>query len=116
MAADTLELAAGEFLVREGEDSTQMYFLQTGSMSVIKRSEDQEKQIGTIYAGEVVGEMSFLDNEPRCASVKAINDCQLVIIPPAKFEKMFQDLPVWYKALVNTLLERLRKANSRVRI
>jgi len=115
-SSETIKVPKGDYLIREGEESTQMYFLQKGSMSVLKRIGDSEKQIGTIYAGEVVGEMSFLDKQPRCASVKAISDCELVAIPVAKFEKFFDDLPVWYKALIHTLLERLRRANARIRI
>jgi CRP/FNR family cyclic AMP-dependent transcriptional regulator len=114
--AQLVQVAKGETLIHEGEECTQMYYLQSGSMSVHKRTNDTEKQIGTIYAGEVVGEMSFLDKQPRCASVKAISDCELVIIPSDKFEKMFQELPVWYKALVHTLLDRLRRSNARVRV
>lgn len=116
MSNETIKILKGDYLIREGEESTQMFFLQKGSMSVLKKIGDAEKQIGTIYAGEVVGEMSFLDKQPRCASVKAISECELVSIPSAKFEKFFNDLPVWYRALVSTLLERLRRANARIRI
>lgn len=112
----TLSLEPEEYLIREGEESTQMYFLQTGTMAVFKRKGDATIQIGTIYSGEVVGEMSFLDKEPRSASVKAISDCVLTVIPSEKFEKTLNSLPAWYKALVHTLLDRLRRANSRIRV
>lgn len=111
-----IKVIKDDFLIREGDESTEMFYLQSGTMNVFKRIGDQEKQIGTIYPGEVVGEMSFLDKSPRCASVKAITDCELVSVPSEKFEKMFKDLPLWYRALVNTLLDRLRKANARIRI
>jgi CRP/FNR family cyclic AMP-dependent transcriptional regulator len=113
---EIIKLAKGDALIHESEESTQMYYLESGSMGVFKRVDDIEKQIGTIYAGELVGEMSFLDKQPRSATVKAINDCELVVIPAAKFEKMFKELPVWYRALVHTLLDRLRRANARIRV
>ncbi len=111
-----IKLEADKFIIREGEDSSQMYFLKSGTMAVYKTKGGVDKQIGTIYAGEVVGEMSFLDQMPRCASVKAITECELLEVPSDKFKKLFDGLPVWYKALVNTLLDRLRRANSRIRI
>ncbi|MCO4793060.1 MAG: cyclic nucleotide-binding domain-containing protein [Bacteriovoracaceae bacterium] len=114
--SDKISLKPEEFLLREGEESTTMYFLQSGTLAVLKRQGDVEKQIGTIYSGEVVGEMSFLDKQPRSASIKAMTDSELVVIPSEKFEKIFKDQPTWYKALINTLLERLRKANARVRV
>lgn len=93
-----------------------MYFLQSGTLAVLKRQDDAEKQIGTIYAGEVVGEMSFLDREPRSASIKAMKESELMVIPVEKFDNVFKSQPTWYKALINTLLERLRKANARIRV
>ena len=48
-----------EFLIHEKQDSTQMYYLKEGVMSVYKIKGDHEVQIGTIKAGELVGEMSF---------------------------------------------------------
>ncbi|WP_127716014.1 Crp/Fnr family transcriptional regulator [Halobacteriovorax sp. HLS] len=116
MSNEVLELKAGEYVMRDGEESTQMYYLQSGSLAVYKLKGGAEQQIGTIYSGELVGEMSFLDKQPRSASVKAIGECKLLVIPHDKFEKYFQDQPAWYKALINTLLERLRKANTRIRI
>jgi CRP-like cAMP-binding protein len=113
---DVIEIKAGEYLMRDGEESTQMYYLQSGSLAVFKVKGAAEQQIGTIYSGELVGEMSFLDKQPRSASVKAISDCKLMTIPHEKFENYFNDQPAWYKALINTLLERLRKANNRIRI
>lgn len=113
---ETITVDAGEFLLREGDESNQLYFLNEGTMAVIKRKGDKENQIGTIYSGELVGEMSFLDNEPRSASVKAITDCQLTVIPRDKLEKYISRQPSWYRALVKTLVSRLRKANSRIRI
>ena len=112
----TLSLEPEEFLIHEGDDSSQMFFLQSGTMAVFKRKGDATIQIGTIYSGEVVGEMSFLDKEQRSASVKAISDCVLTVIPSEKFEKTLNSLPAWYKALVHTLLDRLRRANQRIRV
>lgn len=114
--AESKKIKAGDYLVREGDESNEMFFLTSGTMGVYKRKGNVENQIGTIYSGELVGEMSFLDNSPRSASVKAVSDCELTVIPHDKLEKYLKEQPKWYRALVNTLLERLRKANSRVKI
>jgi CRP/FNR family transcriptional regulator, cyclic AMP receptor protein len=113
---DSVKLKANEYLVREGEESSQMYYLQSGTLGVFKIKGNIEQQIGTIYSGEVVGEMSFLDKEPRSASVKALVESTLTAIPSDKFERALASMPAWHKALVHTLLDRLRKANSRIRV
>jgi len=114
--SDEIVIGKDEYLIREGEMSTQMYYLKDGTMVVYKVKGDQEKEIGHIYSGELVGEMSFLDKSPRCASVKALSECRLVVIPSEKFEHTLASLPTWYRALVNTLLDRLRRANARIKI
>lgn len=116
MSNDMLKLRAEDYLMREGEESNEMYYLQSGTMGVFKRKGDAEHQIGTIYSGELVGEMSFLDGEPRSATVKAIGDCELKVIPKEALKKYLDAQPKWYRALVQTLLDRLRRANQRVRI
>lgn len=114
--SEKLQLKPNDYLINEGDESTEMFFLQTGTLGVFKKKGEEEVQIGTIYAGEVVGEMSFLDKEKRSASVKAISEASVAVIPLLKFEKVLSDLPPWYTALIKTLLDRLRKANDRIRI
>lgn len=113
---DTIKLKKGDYLIREGEASTEMYYVQAGTLSIFKRRGSKESQIGTIYSGEVVGEMSFLDKQPRSASVLANSDCELVEIEGNHFDNVVKSVPKWYSALLNTLLDRLRKANTRIRI
>jgi CRP/FNR family cyclic AMP-dependent transcriptional regulator len=114
--SETIRLMPNEYLMREGEESTEMYYLQSGTLAVFKRKGDQEHQIGTIIAGELVGEMSFLDKNPRSASVKAMSDSLLVVIPIEKLEHVLETMPKWFSALLHTLTDRLRKANARIRI
>ena len=113
---ESMKLAAEEYLMREGEESNEMYYLASGTMAVFQRKGDSERQIATIYSGELVGEMSFLDCEPRSATVKAIGDCELTVIPRDKLQSYLNGQPKWYRALVQILIDRLRRANKRVRI
>ncbi len=114
--SENVKLMAGEYLLREGGESSEMYYLQTGTLAVLKRKGSIEHQIGTIGPGELVGEMSFLDKQPRSATVQAMTECVLVMIPSEKLEGTLASLPKWFTVLQNTLLERLRKANARIRI
>ena len=109
-------LEAGDYLLREGEESSEMYYVVSGTLSVLKAKGGVEQQIGNIYSGEVVGELSFIDQRPRSASVKALSDCELVVIPQKTLEDVNRRQPLWYQALTRTLSDRLRKANTRIRI
>ena len=113
---ESIKLMPGDFLLHEGEESSEMYYLQSGTLAVLKRKGDTQHQIGTIISGELVGEMSFLDKSPRSATVKAMTEATLVIIPNEKLDATLNGLPKWFTALLYTLLDRLRKANARIRI
>jgi len=112
----TVKLNPGDYLLHEGEVSNEMYYLQTGTLAVFKKKGDKDQQIGTIISGELVGEMSFLDKHPRSASVKAMTESTLVVIPQEMLESTLGSLPKWFTALQLTLLDRLRKANARIKI
>jgi CRP/FNR family cyclic AMP-dependent transcriptional regulator len=105
-----------EYVLREGQDSSEMYYLHSGNLAIFKKKGDHEIQIGTIRAGELVGEMSFLDEAPRSASVKAMDDCLLVEIPRENFKSFIEGQPIWFKALLNTMLERFRKTNNKIKV
>jgi CRP-like cAMP-binding protein len=114
--ATALKLQENEFLLKEGEISNSMFWLQSGQLVVTKKRGMEEVILGHIYSGELVGEISFLDQEPRSASVKAITACDLIEIPRETIETIYKTQPKWLEILVRTLAERLRKANARIKI
>lgn len=114
--SEILSLKKGEFLLREGDPSNEMYLLTEGHLTIIKGSGEEERQIGKIHPNQLVGEISFLDNGPRSASVLAQSDCTLVVIRKEKFEQLLNSQQEWFKKITLTLVERLRKANERIKI
>ncbi|MFZ4714312.1 MAG: Crp/Fnr family transcriptional regulator [Bacteriovoracaceae bacterium] len=111
-----LKLEKDEFLLKEGEASSSLYWLQTGTMVATRKRNNEEVILGHIYSGELVGELSFLDEEPRSATVKALSECELIEIPHDTYHKIFEGQPKWFQILVKTLCERLRKANARIKV
>jgi CRP-like cAMP-binding protein len=114
--ANKMTVKAGDCLLYEGATSNTMYWLQAGQLLVTKRKGSADIELGHIFTGELVGEMSFLDGKPRSATVKAVTDCELIEIPRDAFEKVFDGQPQWFQGLVKTLTNRLRKTNAKVRI
>jgi len=108
-------LKKGDVLMKEGESSNSMYWVQGGTMRLFKKKGSGFIELGVVHSGEVVGEMSFLDNQPRSASVEALQPCDIVEIPRGKFDEFLAAQPSWMKSLVQTLVKRLRNTNNRVR-
>lgn len=111
-----IKLEANQVLIREGEHSNSMFWVQNGQLVVIKRKTNEDVTLGHIYSGELVGEISFLDGEARSATVKAVTETELIEIPRETFDNVFKQQPKWLESLVKTLAERLRKTNARVKI
>ena len=105
-------LKAGETLIREGEKFNQLYWLMQGSLGVYKKVQDLEVQVNTIEPGELVGELSFLDQKPRSATVKAITECQLICLEYAEFQEMLSAQPKWMKKILITLTGKVRKLSD----
>lgn len=105
----------GETFINEGDLSSNMYWLQSGSVRLYKKKGSGFIELGVVGSGEILGEMSFLDNEPRSASAEAIQNCEVVEIPRGKFEEFMNTQPSWMKSLVTTLVKRMRASNNRLR-
>ena len=114
--ANKVAMKANQILMREGEHSNSMYWVQQGQLIVTKKRLNEEVILGHIFEGELVGEISFLDKEIRSATVKALTDCELIEIPQETIDNIFKTQPKWLETLVMTLAERLRKANARIKI
>lgn len=66
-------LREGEVLIRQGVPVDEVYILLEGGLAVwLKLRRGQEREIARLQAGEIVGEMSFVDARPPSATVKAL--------------------------------------------
>lgn len=114
--ASMVKLEPNQILLKEGEHSSSMYWVQAGQLVVTKKRGTEDVILGHIYSGELVGEISFLDQEARSATVKAVTECDLIQIPQETIDGIFKTQPKWLEILVKTLAERLRKANARIKV
>lgn len=111
-----IQLQPNQILLSEGDKSHNMFWVQSGHLVVTKKRGKDDIVLGHITSGELVGELSFLDSEPRSATVKAVSHTELIEIPEEIFEGVFKNQPKWLESLVKTLAERLRKTNARVKV
>ena len=114
-AQQARRLKKGELLFAEGENSRAMYFLKSGMIRIFKKKGDSNIEIDTIHSGQVVGEMAFLDGNPRSASGEALTDCDLVEVSGPTFQDVLTRMPDWLKILLKTVVGRLSTASTRIR-
>jgi CRP-like cAMP-binding protein len=109
-----LHLNAGEVLIREGEQSDCMYILRKGALTVSKSKQGVPTDIGVVKAGETVGEISFLDQRPRSATVKAQTASELVMINRPHFEAQLAQSPELIQNILKAMAERIRKTDEKI--
>lgn len=88
-----------------------------GRVEVFKRLQDHDtKTLAVLSAGDYFGEMSLLEDKPRIASVKAVDDVVLLCIKKKKFGELITgNLESGMKllsAIMSTTLNRLSATNS----
>ena len=108
-------LKKGELLFGEGENSRSMYFIKNGMIRIFKKKGNSQIEIDTIHSGQILGELAFLDGQPRSASGEALVNCQLVEINAETFSQTMKVVPDWLKLLLKTVVGRLRTASTRIR-
>lgn len=108
-------LKKGEHLFVEGEGSRAMYLLKSGIIRLYKKRGDSQIEIDTIRSGQILGELAFLDGNPRSASGEALTDCDLIEISGPVFQNVLGQMPEWLKLLLKTIVGRLRSASNRIR-
>ena len=111
--AKSCHLRAGDALFAAGDSGNGCYRLERGLLKVIITSPRGEERILAILGrGEIVGELSLIDRQPRSASVIAVKDCELSFISQRNFEKCIKVDPNINRYLVNVLALRLRETNE----
>jgi SulP family sulfate permease len=119
---ECLKFRHGEELIREGENSRDLYVLTQGSVSVKMHlpSSNRKKRLFTFGAGVVFGEMAMLDGNPRSAQVVAEEDSEVYRLSQEHFNHLCRENPdVAVKLLKNisiVLSQRLRVRSEEVRM
>ena len=107
--------AAGDFLCRQGEVGDELFIVLEGRLSVQVGHHERLDEIGP---GSVVGEMGLIEPRSRAASVVALEDARVAVIPKADLrEELITDGNLGFIVLCNitrVLTDRLRQADEKL--
>jgi CRP-like cAMP-binding protein len=94
-------------VVRVGKPAEAFYVILDGSARV-----GVPGRPVTLEAGDFFGEMAVLDGEARSATVTAVTEVMVLMIPRAKFLKVLESEPKIALAIMATLTRRLRAVQA----
>ena len=104
----------------EGMTGEILYVIKKGSVSLFKKGANgQEFQLATLKEGELLGEMSLIDNRPRTATAKVAEESMLLVMTKKAFTTLLEKHPPIALKIVLVFLrianERLRRANESIK-
>jgi CRP-like cAMP-binding protein len=104
-----------EYIVREAEPGAAFYILLKGSAIIYKRDVFRaKKDIGTLLAGDCFGEISFLLNKARTASILPTEECIVFQISGEDIQELSKDTQIKIlHAFCVMLARRLDEVSSR---
>lgn len=102
---------AGHVLIEEGEQSRTAYFLYAGRAGVYRNTDGGRRQLGELNEGQLFGEMAYLLNETRTASVVAETELTVLALPPHVMEALMRHSAPLSRRIIDTLCKRLERMN-----
>jgi sigma-B regulation protein RsbU (phosphoserine phosphatase) len=101
----------GEVILTPGKENDTLYFLLLGQLQVHLDSLESGNSF-PIVPGEIVGEMSIIENRPVAAWVVAQQPSTLLAMPQQVFWEEFVRIPQAVRTLLQLLIRRVRKTDS----
>jgi CRP-like cAMP-binding protein len=114
-----LEFKKGDYILKQGEFNSRVYFIVQGVVSIEKFPEHHEKEsrkIATLEEGDSFGEMELIDIQPCAASAIAIEDSSIVALDSQDFYSLSKiNLKIYTMMMLNLardISRRLRKTDE----
>lgn len=112
-AGTLLHFGPGEAIVREDEGGDCLYQILTGRLDVLKRTAPGlEVSVRQLGPGEHFGEMTLLLDEPRSATVRALEECRLLQLNRAALAPVLQAQPELLQQLAKQVSRRRRELDQ----
>ncbi|MCK6550485.1 cyclic nucleotide-binding domain-containing protein [Myxococcota bacterium] len=105
--------AAGATIVERGAVGRAYYLVHEGELEVVGYADTEVSSVLTrLCAKDGFGEMSLLTGAPTVASVVAITDVTLLVLPKESFERLLRESPYMASSFTRLLASRLMATNS----
>jgi CRP/FNR family transcriptional regulator len=105
---------AGDVIFKEGSHGVAVYIIESGKVEISKDVQGRKFVIETLGPGEMLGEMSFIDHEPRSATAIALEDTVLDLLDKDFIDSEFNQISSDFRAVIRALVKRLRNTTQKL--
>lgn len=99
---------SGEVIFNEGDRGDRMFYILNGRVGVEKSG----KFIAILEKGNYIGEISFLLGMPRSATVKAIEDTEVLTIDFQNMERLASEMPELIREILRQMALRVQRTTE----
>jgi signal transduction histidine kinase len=110
--AEPVSIPAGQLVLREGDPGDSLYVVLAGELEVTKRQGGQDVLLAVYKPGQFFGEMALLEQAPRSASVRTLQESRLMVISQVAFQTLLSCSPSAPLKILHTVTSRLRSTES----
>lgn len=100
----------------EFEPGNDFYLIQSGRVKITKIIQNREKIIDILESGDIFGEMSILEEQPRSASAITMDEVKVLHFNKANFEMLLKSYPQLAMKLLVVFSKRIFDAKRRLMI
>ena len=106
--------APGTIIIREGDAGDAAYMIVSGRCRAYRTVEGRQETLAHMTAGDVFGEMALLLDEPRAATVEAVDKVAVLVLDKNTLNEGL-GIGGWTGSLVHALAQRFHDLEQKVR-
>lgn len=110
-AATERRLKDDEFLFRQGEDSSGFYIVTEGRLALVRETSKVGKEmiVHVLEKGDLVGELSFIDQTPHRLSVRALGEASVLCFEADGIEPLITEQPMLIFNFMRAVIKRVHQ-------
>lgn len=105
--------SAGEVIIKENDQAAGFFIIASGKVEVVRGDgTPQAEVLNTLGPGDFFGEMALFEGFPRVATVKAVEDTELMAMTRWDFTAEMKNHPEIAVSMLPVLVKRLREVET----
>lgn len=110
----TFEFGPEHDVVEIGTPGRSLFLILDGTVRVLYPSQNTDFELARLGRGEFFGEMALLNDKPRSATVRTVDDVRVVALDKADFRAVVSEHPRLALELLEVMSVRIRNADEQI--
>jgi putative peptide zinc metalloprotease protein len=106
---EEIKIQPGTVIFQQGEHGNSCYLIRSGHVEIDAAEEDgSERQLAVLKAGTLFGEATLITHDPRNATARAIDECELLVLKHKHLSELIETEANVAKMFMTLMVDRSR--------